>query len=130
MERGGIYLNNALKISDSEWKIMKVLWQEPHLSLGEIVGKLKADTSWSSTTIRTMIGRLMGKGVVGADKSHNNFRFFPLASQKDCQQTVAESFVDRAFEGSISLMVAALLSGKKIHQDELAELKQIIETME
>ncbi len=122
--------HNALKISDSEWRIMKVLWQEPRLSLGEIVSQLKDDTSWSSTTIRTMIGRLMEKGVVGADKSQSNFRFYPLVSQEDCLQTVAESFVDRAFEGSISMMVATLVNGKKISPDELAELKQVIDEME
>lgn len=117
-------------ISKAEWKVMECLWGESNLTLRQIVDKLK-DTNWSYTTIRTMVTRLMEKGVVDADKSQpSSFKYFAVAREKDCKVEEAKSFLSRVFDGSISMMVSTLAKQEVLSEQEVNELKKIIDSMD
>lgn len=117
-------------ISESEWKVMECLWNEPNLTLKEIADKLK-DTNWRYTTIRTLVTRLMEKGVIDADKTSTaNFKYFPVAPEKECKVEETKSFLTRVFDGSIAMMVSTLAKGEALSKGEVEELKKIIESME
>lgn len=58
---------NELHISNLEWIVLRRLWNQKPLRIKEIY-ELNADgNSITSNTIRTVILRLMNKGVVSAD---------------------------------------------------------------
>lgn len=117
-------------ISEAEWRIMDCLWSESNLTLKQIVENID-NTEWSYTTIRTMVKRLMDKGVIGADKAQSsNFKYFTLAEEKDCKIEEAKSFLSRVFGGSVSMMVSTLAKQEVLSKKEVAELKKIIEGME
>ncbi|MCI9063864.1 MAG: BlaI/MecI/CopY family transcriptional regulator, partial [Clostridia bacterium] len=48
-------------ISNSEWKIMKVLWETPYITLRQIYEKAGVSEGWSYTTVRTLVTRLVDK---------------------------------------------------------------------
>ena len=76
-------MGTTINISDSEWKIMKVLWEQPNLTLRQIFEGL-ADSEWSYTTVRTMVSRLVEKKAIGADRTLiNNFKYYPLVSESE-----------------------------------------------
>ena len=54
-------------LSDGEWKLMNLLWQEGGASLGQMVEALREDTGWSKATVNIMLGRLAK--VLGAEFS-------------------------------------------------------------
>lgn len=117
-------------ISEAEWKVMECLWHEHDLTLKQIADKLKG-AKWSYTTIRTMVTRLMEKGVIGADKSStSNFKYFAVAPEKECKLEETKSFLTRVFDGSIAMMVSTLARQEALSKEEISELKKIIESME
>ena len=74
-------MNRQISISDAEWTIMKALWQseDKKMTLKEIAEAV-ADSGWSYTTVRTMVGRLVEKEAIEADESHpRNFRYSAAA---------------------------------------------------
>ncbi len=117
-------------ISEAEWKIMECLWDESNLTLKQIVERLN-NSEWSYTTIRTMVKRLMVKGVIGADKSQStNFKYFTLVEEKDCKIEEAKSFLSRVFDGSVAMMVSTLAKQEELSEKEIEELKKIIDDMD
>ncbi len=118
-----------VSISESEWKIMKVLWEKPELTLKEIAASLE-DTDWSYTTIRTLVTRLMEKGAVTADKSSSNFRYFPAVPENECKRKEVSRFLSRVFDGSVSMLVSTLTKDSNLTEEERKELMNIIEKME
>ena len=64
-------MNRQISISDAEWTIMKALWQseDKKMTLKEIAEAV-ADSGWSYTTVRTMVGRIVEKEAIEADESH------------------------------------------------------------
>ncbi len=117
-------------ISEAEWKVMECLWGKSNLTLKEIAESLK-DTDWSYTTIRTLVTRLLEKGVVGADKSSSsNFRYFPIAPEKECRVQETKSFLTRVFDGSVAMMLSTLVKQEELSKEEISELKKIIDSMD
>lgn len=117
-------------ISEAEWKVMECLWGKSKLTLKEIAESLK-DTDWSYTTIRTLVTRLVDKGVVGADKSSSsNFRYFPIAPEKECRVQETKSFLTRVFDGSVAMMLSTLVKQEELSKEEISELKKIIDSMD
>lgn len=117
-------------ISEAEWKVMECLWGKSNLTLKEIAESLK-DTEWSYTTIRTLVTRLVEKGVVGADKSSSsNFRYFPIAPEKECRVQETKSFLTRVFDGSVAMMLSTLVKQEELSKEEISELKKIIDSMD
>ncbi len=119
-----------ISISESEWKVMKVLWERPNLTLKEIAAGLE-ESEWSYTTIRTLVTRLMEKGALSADKkSANNFLYYPVVSEKECKSKETNRFLSRVFDGSISMLVSTLTKDSNLTEEEQKELMNIIEKME
>ncbi len=118
-------------ISDSEWKIMKILWEEPYLTLRQIDERVKEKSGWSYTTVRTLVTRLTEKGAAAADKSHpGNFRYYPLISEEDSKNREVKSFLDRVFDGKKSMMMVSLTKDSNLTEDETKTLMSIIEKMD
>jgi BlaI family penicillinase repressor len=116
-------------ISESEWEIMKILWNNKNITLKQITNSLK-HTHWSYTTIRTLVNRLLEKGIIDADKtSASAFKYFPIALESECKQFEMKNFLSRVFNGSASMMITALVKDGNLSKKEIENLKSIIENM-
>ena len=49
---------NNKTLSDGEWKLMNLLWDESPLTIGDMVSALRDDTGWTKATINIMLNRL------------------------------------------------------------------------
>lgn len=117
-------------ISEAEWKVMECLWDKSNQTLKEIAGNLK-EADWGYTTIRTLVTRLVEKGAVGADKTlPSNFRYFPIAPEKECKLQETKNFLTRVFDGSVAMMLSTLVKQEELSKEEVLELKKIIDNMD
>lgn len=117
---------NKVKLSDSEWFIMKALWNKPGLELKEITSNLEKDTGWNSGRIRTMLLRLIDKDAVYVDKATGVHKYFPAIEKESCLKEESRSFLKRIYSGSISEFVASFAKGGEISAKEQQEILEII----
>lgn len=80
-------------ISKSEWRIMRVLWEEKYLTSGEITKRLNKLHSLSNTTVKTQISNLIKKGVISANKDNRYPLYYPLVSELDCIQDAIDDII-------------------------------------
>ena len=118
-----------ISITESEWKVMEVLWERSPVSLKEILSVLKAKTPWSTTTVRTLLVRLMDKGAVEADKTTTNFKYYPLIEKEVCQIQETKNLLDRVFNGSVGALVSTLVKESDLTEEERKDLLNIISKM-
>lgn len=118
-----------ITISESEWKVMRILWEKPELTLKEIASGLE-ETDWSYTTIRTLVTRLLEKGAINADRTASNFKYSPMVTENECRRKEVNRFLARVFDGSVSMLVSTLTRDSNLTEEEQKELMSIIEKME
>ena len=121
---------NNKSISNSEWKIMKILWQTPNLTLRQIYEKTGAAEGWSYTTVRTLVTRLVEKEAVAADKSGANFKYYPLLSENECKNSEVKNFIDKVFDGKKSTLMVSLTKDSKLTEEETKTLMSLIEKID
>ena len=119
-----------IMLSEGEWKIMKLLWEASPRTLREITSALEGDTGWSRPTIHVMLKRLIDKGAVRVDESERIHEYYPLLSREDVAPGETESFLNRVYDGSVGMLFTALTERKALSDDEIAELRQILDNAE
>ena len=128
-------MNKQVKLSESEWYIMNVLWEGGTsevgvLELKEITKSLKAQTGWSSGTVRTMLLRLIDKGAVQVDQTTGVYKYSAELKREKCVKEETDSFLDRIYKGSISQFVACFAREGNISKKEREEIMELINQME
>lgn len=118
-----------ITISESEWQVMKIIWNEPPKTLQEILSALK-NTEWSTTTIQTYLARLVKKGALSTKRQGKGYLYYPAVSNQDCQLAESQSFLNRVYDGSLVSMVSGFIKGGNLSEDELTALKQLIDQQE
>ena len=115
--------NLAEKISDSELEVMRVLWDvRTALPVGEIRRALQERRGWEATTIKTLVQRLVAKGVVAQEK-RGAFYYTPLVSEKEYNDWATERLIHRLYRGSAKSLVAALVQSDELSEDDIDELR-------
>ncbi len=122
--------NLACKISGSELEVMKILWRaEDALPVTEIREKLQKTKGWEPATIKTLISRLVSKGVVRQEK-RKVFYYSPAVSEKEYSTWATDDLIERIYNGSARQLVAALVHSDGLTQTDLDELRQMFKVEE
>ena len=122
-------MEKQLSISESEWRVMKIIWNDCPQTLTEILDRLK-ETGWSKTTIQTYLARLVKKGALSTKRQGKGYLYYPAVSESDCQLAESRSFLSRVYDGSLSRMVMGFVKSGELSQEELNELKSLIDQPE
>ena len=115
-----------IQISDAEWEIMKVLWQSPGLTANEVAERLVDARQWHLKTVRTLLDRLLKKGVLEARVVDRLYRYTPLLSREECIGEASSSFLSKVFDGAFTPMVAHFLKSSPLSRKDRAELERIL----
>lgn len=116
------------RISDSELEVMKILWKEGECTSAKILETLSATSKWSKTTIKTLLSRLVDKGVVKQTKQNGQrCGYCALVSEKEYQRTESENLIAKLYQGSVNHMLLNFVEQKQISKEDLERLLEMIE---
>ena len=124
-----VYKRSQTMISEAEAQVMEVLWQEQPLSAEEVADRLaqRPDApDWQLSTVKTLLGRLMGKQAVAADKDGRRFLYRPLLQRADWVAQQSGSLLDRLFGGQLAPLVAQFSSQRKLTPEDRAALAKLL----
>ena len=121
-------MKNEINISESEWTVMEYLWNNPMVTITEI-RKALSSTGWSDSTIKTLVRRLVSKNAIAINDEAATFRYYPLISQQECRLKETKSFINRVYDGSVSMLVTNLAADSNLTDKETEELLALIEKM-
>ena len=114
------------KISESEWLVMKVIWDENPVPSKRVVENLSDSTRWKPKTIKTLLSRLVQKGAVGHKKEGRGYIYYPLIEEAVLVKAESRSFLKRVFRGAVKPMIATLVESEDLSQEEIKELKRLL----
>ena len=114
-------------ISEAEWKIMKLLWRQAPQPAYDLAQTLERTDQWNQRMVKTLLSRLLRKGAVGFKTYKNLYLYYPRVSEEACVMEESESFLQRVFNGSLSLMLVHYARNKKLSGSEIDALRKIID---
>lgn len=115
------------RISESEWKVMEAVWQDPPMKARQVVERLSGLESWKPQTVKTLLGRLVKKGALRSEAVSNHFLYHPEISREQAVAGETRSFLERICQGSLTPMLAHLVDSRRpLHEDELQALSALL----
>jgi len=116
---------NEIKLGAIESRFADIIWNNEPLRPKELEALAEAELGWKRTTTLTILKRLCERGIF-----QNKDRIITsLMSREEFYALQSEKFVNDTFEGSLPAFLAAFGSRKKLSQEEVEELKKVIDKM-
>ena len=107
---------------------MEVIWEYGTIQSADVVKKLRLVTDWKDNTVYTLISRLAKKNMIRIDKSVSPDTCVTLVSKEEYCKNEQASFLKRVYNGSLSLMLANIIEDGSLSEDEIADLKKILDS--
>jgi BlaI family transcriptional regulator, penicillinase repressor len=114
--------------TDGELEILRVLWQRGPSSLGDVCDELRCERPVATTTVATMLGVMLEKGLVRRKRAERSYQWSAAVTQTATARSMVGKLVDGIFDGSASRLAAHLVEAGSLSADELKELRQLIDS--
>ncbi len=119
-----------LSLSDGEWKLMNLLWQDSPLSVSAMTLALSKDTGWDNATVLVMLRRMEKKGAVRIEQTGRSKSYFPAVERDGVALAETRSFLHKVYGGSVGLLVNSLVSQNALSQQDIDQLYDILKKAE
>ena len=114
------------RISEAELAVMDVLWANSPLTAMDVAERIDPARGWSDRTVKTMLGRLLAKGVIGHVEEGRRYLYRPLVERAAYVSTESRRLVDRLFGGRAAPLVAHLAESQALSAEDIAELEALV----
>lgn len=119
-------MENISRISDAEWEVMKIIWNNPNCTSGQVLEALKGKKDWNPKTVRTLIKRLVDKQILGYEPFGREYKYYPLVKEEECVKQESHSFLNRVYRGSLKTMLLNFIDEESLSKEDIEELKDIL----
>jgi BlaI family transcriptional regulator, penicillinase repressor len=116
----------GLQISDAEWDVMEPIWAVGACTAAEVIRQLRATHDWNQSTIRTLLARLVEKGALAYDVDGSRYIYRAAVSRERCVRQESRSFLEKAFGGDVTALVAHFVEEASLDQDQIEQLRQLL----
>ena len=123
-------VKEEVKVTNSEWYVMNCLWEKSPLSLMQLVPLLKESAGWSKSTSATMVRRMTEKELIGYEENGKTKYFFPKVDKQDVVVQETRDFLQRIYDGSVGMMMSALVRQDDLSAEDIQELQEILKAAE
>lgn len=114
-------------IHETEWDLLEALWSAERATAREVSEALEKKRGWAVSTTKTLLDRMVQKGLVNARQVGNVWEYTPALRRVDARRSAWADFVAKAFGGSAAPALHFLATEAKLSKKELAELRALLE---
>jgi len=116
----------SVELTEAEWSVIKAVWENEPCTAPAIQEKLFQPTGWTYSTVRTLMDRMVAKGVLRAKKEGKLTIYHSVVTRAQAQRGELFYTLKHAFNGALTPMVQCLLDSNQLDAEELKELESLI----
>jgi BlaI family penicillinase repressor len=117
---------DSLELTEAEWAIMKVVWDNQPCAAGTVQETLAEDKGWAYSTVKTTMDRMVRKGLLEIHKIRNLQLFSSSISKSSARRGEFRKMLSRAFDGALGPMMQYLVEHEKLTEDDIRQLRQLV----
>ena len=114
------------KLTKGEWAIMQVVWELEPVPAPTVQEKLQKQIGWTYSTVKTMMDRMVTKGLLKTDRIRNLYLYRPAITLSQARKGELTHTIKQAFNGALTPMMQFLLDSNDLSQEQLSQLESLI----
>jgi BlaI family penicillinase repressor len=116
----------AYELTEAEWDIIEVVWAHEPCAAPTVQEELAARKKWTYSTVKTLMDRMVTKGLLTTERIRNLILYRSAISQQEARRGELLRTVKRAFGGAFTPMMQFMLESDTLSPKEIAELETMI----
>ena len=120
-------MDETTRLTDAEWNIMLLLWENPPQTLMQLTHALEPKMGWTKHTVITMLKRMQQKGTVRAEENGRTKLFYPTVPKETVAREQTDTLMRRLFGGKALLMLSNVVERGGMTAKELDELSAMVD---
>jgi BlaI family transcriptional regulator, penicillinase repressor len=117
------------RIAEGEYAVMEVLWEEAPLTAADVAERVPPARGWSLATVKTMLSRLLAKGVLTHEEDGRRYLYRPAIAREDYVAAESGRLLDRMFGGRLTPLVAQLAARDKLSAADIEEIEALLKEL-
>lgn len=117
---------SPIELTAAEWTIIKAVWEHEPSTAPAVQEQLARQTGWTYSTVRTLMDRMVTKGLLTSEKLRNLTLYRSAVTREQAQRGELLYALKNAFSGALTPMVQCLLETEDLSHEELAGLEALI----
>ena len=113
--------------SDLELQVLTVLWERGPSSVRAVMEALPDGKERAYTTVLSVMQVMEKKGLLGHTVQGQANIYHPLVKRQQVLRPLMKELLRNVFGGSPALALQSLLDGGRVSDEELAEIRQVIQ---
>ena len=114
------------ELTEAEWQIIRVVWAHQPCAAPTVQEKLAAKKKWSYSTVKTLMDRMVAKGLLATQRIRNLILYSSAITTEQAQKREVGRTLKRAFGGAFTPMMQFMLDDNALSRRELEDLEQMI----
>src|SRR6478752_1457272 len=118
--------------TDRELEALKVLWERGETTVRDLADAMNAAAKQTGadelayTTVLSLLQVMEQKGLVGHRREGKAYVYVPRAERQSTIRRLANSFLDKVFDGAVDEYLVHALESKRLSSDELDQLEAML----
>jgi predicted transcriptional regulator len=108
---------------------MEVLWERSPMTAAEVAERVPEDRGWSLATVKTMLSRLLAKGLLTHEEDGRRYLYRPAIRREDYVAEESGRMLDRMFGGRLTPLVAHLAERDRLTPADIAEIEKLLKEL-
>ncbi len=119
-----------IHLTGSEWNVLSCLWEDSPQTVMQLVARLSERVGWAKSTTITTLRRMEEKGLVHCETVGKAKSYSPAVDREQAVVSETHSFLDRVYQGSVGLMMSAMVQRQELTEEDLRQLRAILDQVE
>ncbi len=117
-------------LGETEMEILHHVWDLKEATVSQVQELILKKRKVAYTTVMTIMKNLNDKGYLKYRKDGATYVYSAAKNPEDVQSNLVHGLIDKVFKGSTSALIQTLVQRENISEEELLEIKKLIDKME
>jgi BlaI family penicillinase repressor len=120
----------SAELSEAEWDIMRIVWDQEPCAAGTVQEALEASRQWAYSTVKTMMDRMVAKDLLKITKIRNLQLFSARINAAQAKNGEFKRMLKRAFDGALTPLVQFLVEQDEFSKEDISQLREFVDKAE
>lgn len=105
---------------------MRVVWANDQVTSKKVISVLQEKMDWTQSTIKTILGRLVGKGVLNTEHEGRKFIYTANIEETEAVRNYAEDIFNRICNKKVGNVIGSIIENHVLSFDDIDRLEKNI----
>ncbi|OJF90176.1 CopY/TcrY family copper transport repressor [Alkalibacterium sp. 20] len=113
-------------ITDAEWEVMRVVWANKHVTSKEVILILESKMNWKQTTVKTLLGRLVEKGVLDTEQDGRKYIYKTKFEEMVFIKDYANNLFQRICKKDIGHVIEDIIKEQTLSFNDIKKIEETL----